>query len=249
MSQLQIFDQYKASVTQFVEPVKGMTVTCKTTNAVALGTLKTIKEMQKQIEAKRIEVVDPHNQTVKQVNAYVKEILLPLDQAESFVKKQMSAFAAEENRKLEAERRALEEERRAEQQRLERIRMEQEAEQRRKADEERKKIEAAAKTEDEARIAKQQLEHKLAMEKQQAEAKLMRDKMEAEKAARQLERDMEAQRNKNTREVTKFEVENAMLLTREYLQPNESAIREAIKSGIDSIPGVRIWREAIVVSR
>lgn len=43
--------------------------------------------------------------------------------------------------------------------------------------------------------------------------------------------------------VVKFEVSDATLLPREFLVPNESAIRAAVRTGRRDIPGVRTWEE------
>lgn len=44
------------------------------------------------------------------------------------------------------------------------------------------------------------------------------------------------------KKVRKFEISNPSLLPREFLKPDESAIRKAVKDGAD-IPGVRTWQE------
>lgn len=54
------------------------------------------------------------------------------------------------------------------------------------------------------------------------------------------------------REEWRFEIEDATSLPREYLQPNESAIRGVVQAlkGETKIPGVRVWKDTgVAVSR
>ena len=53
-------------------------------------------------------------------------------------------------------------------------------------------------------------------------------------------------RVKGTRTVWKMEVENADLLPREFMIPDESKIKEAVKNGTRSIAGVRIYEDIVV---
>ncbi len=45
-----------------------------------------------------------------------------------------------------------------------------------------------------------------------------------------------------TKTVTKFEIEDAGKLPREYLKPDDKEIRKAVKAG-KAIPGIRVWEE------
>lgn len=92
------FDELKAKVTVFVQPTLSLVVKDAASNAVASGTLKTIKAFANEINARRLSVTKPLNDKVKEFNDYAKQITQPLDEAEAFVKRQMAAYAEEEKK-------------------------------------------------------------------------------------------------------------------------------------------------------
>jgi hypothetical protein len=49
----------------------------------------------------------------------------------------------------------------------------------------------------------------------------------------------------SARTVTKHEVFDEAQLPREYLTKDPGAIKRAIDDGVESIPGVRIWKEKV----
>lgn len=108
-------DVLKGQVLVFVEPIRGISVTTASENAVAAGTLKTVKQMMKEIESRRVGATKPMNDRVSQINEYAKTIAAPLRDAETWIKASMQGFAiADESRRAEEQRRVLEERERAE---------------------------------------------------------------------------------------------------------------------------------------
>lgn len=61
------------------------------------------------------------------------------------------------------------------------------------------------------------------------------------------EKDLDDQKIKNVRRPWKFEVTDETAIPRVYLSIDEKKIRDAIKFGIHTIPGVRIYQEAEVM--
>lgn len=117
-TEIQQFDELAGKIKVFVGPVKDLVITDAASNAVAAGTLKTIKDMSKQIEQRRVSMVKPMNDQVSMVNARAKQINEPLDEAECLVKRLMATFADSERIKREAEQKRLDEEHRSEQERI-----------------------------------------------------------------------------------------------------------------------------------
>lgn len=101
------FDTLKAQVSLFVQPTTSLTVTDTASNAVALGTLKTIKSFANQIEARRVAAVKPLRDRVKEIDAYAKDIALPLDRAELEIKNKMLVFSTLERKQREEEQRKI----------------------------------------------------------------------------------------------------------------------------------------------
>lgn len=122
------FDQLRAQISSFVQPTEMIVVSDKATEISAGGALKTVKDFLKEIEARRVEAVQPLNDEVKYINAYAKEIAAPLIQAETHIKQKIGAWANAERVRMETERRELEEHHLAEQRRLDEARREREAE-------------------------------------------------------------------------------------------------------------------------
>lgn len=275
-TEIQQFDELAGKIKVFVGPVKELTVTDTASNAVASGTLRTIKDMAKQIEDRRVAMVKPLNDQVRMVNARASIITLPLDEAEKHVKSLMAKFADEQKRQREVEQKRIEEENRAKQEQLRK----EAADRQKKIDEdaavERKRFEAEQKKKEKEEAAKQKAEkpsffgnskatamaeakEKAAAERQEFDrkqeevkaseiARAERELLEQQKIAEQRRREIEASRPKNTREVTKFEVMDLSILPREYTLPDEKKISAAVALGKE-IPGVRVYKETVVVAR
>lgn len=70
-----------------------------------------------------------------------------------------------------------------------------------------------------------------------------------EELRRQQDYAAKAGKTKGLRMVWKFEIETAAEVPRQYLVPDESAIRKAVAAGQRVIPGVRVWEEPYVQIR
>lgn len=145
--ELDKFDELRGQIAAFVKPVQEMIVSDVASNAVATGSLKTVKQMLTEIESRRTEVTGPLRDKISQVNLYAKEIAGPLLQAETQIKQKIGTWANAERVRIETERRELEEQRLAEQRRLDEARREREAEIAAKAEAERKALEEKASAE------------------------------------------------------------------------------------------------------
>jgi len=250
------FDQLAAQVAQFVRPVSDLTVTDAATNAIASGSLKTIREMLNEIETRRTEITVPLNETLKSVNNYAKQVKQPLEDADAHIRAHMTAYA----NKLKEEAAALAreaEERRRDEERL--VRLEQERV-RSELEAKRKEQEAAAQKAKEAADlfggAQQEIERKEREAKHaaellrfEAEARFKREQLEREARQQEERRAAEASRPKNTREVWKFEVVDALAVPDRFKSVNEVAVGAAVRNGTRDIPGIRIFSETIVVAR
>jgi len=280
-NEIQQFDELAGKIQVYVAPIKSLVVVDAASNAVAAGTLRTIKSMSDQIEARRVGMVKPLNDQVKMVNSRAKTITAPLEEAERFVKSLMAKFADEEKRQREAEQKRIEEEHRKEQDRLrkeaadrqkkldddaakerkrladEQIKADKEAQAKLKASkpsmfgssssaekQAEKERQRKAKAEEDRKALELRQQEERATENARAE----RERLEQEKVAEQKRRSVEATRPKNTREVTKFAIDDLSLLPREYMIPDEKKISAAIIAGL-AIPGVRVYKETVVVAR
>lgn len=162
-NELELFDELHGKITLYLGPVKELTITDKASSLVASGTLKTIADFRKMIEAKRVQLVKPLNDKVDEINAYAKKIKGPIDEAEKFVKGVIADFANAEQKRIDEERRRIEEQNRIEQQRLD-------AERNKKEEELRKKQEQEAAALRESQEAKRLIEEEKAKNASEAMA-------------------------------------------------------------------------------
>ena len=157
-TQLVEFDELRAKIQVFVAPTSNIVVSDAASNAVAAGALRTLKDFEKQIEAKRVGAVKPLNDEVKKINDYAKQITQPLAAAEAAIKQKMGSYADAERKKAEEERRQIEAKRQEEE---------------RKAEAERQAREAAARdqreTEEKARLAAEKKEREALAKRQKEE--------------------------------------------------------------------------------
>lgn len=116
---LAVFAPLKSEITNFVGPSMTRVVSNFDTANEAVDALKTIKRLQKDIEAKRKSLTDPLEAEKKAIIAYARDIADPLDKAEIHVKRQLAAFEDEQakiraaaQKKIDDERRARDEEER-----------------------------------------------------------------------------------------------------------------------------------------
>ncbi len=114
---IEAFSALQADIAEFVAPVQGLVVTDMQSSQAGIETLREIKGYQKHIEEKRKALVGPLNDQVKAINDFAKVVSRPLDEAGTFVQRQLNAFASKQEeirmaaiRKVEAEKKkALEE--------------------------------------------------------------------------------------------------------------------------------------------
>jgi hypothetical protein len=207
------FDQLTADITKLVAPAKAIAIADAAGQAHAVGMGKSIKDILKRIDEKRKELVQPIKARASAIDAFAKQISAPLLEAEAHLKRQIGAFEDQERARRELE--------------LKRIREEQEAADRRKAELVAKATEGV--TDETAKL--------MTAVKVDAEFK------EVRKDLRQEEKAVETSAMKGAKLVWKFEVTNGTEVPREYMVIDEKKIREAVFAGAREIPGVRIYQE------
>lgn len=227
MKELEKFNPMRAEITSLVAPVLLVKVTDFRSSQAAIDSAKTIKEMTKRLDDLRREEVDPLNAKVKSVNEYVKQIKGPLDQAETHLRAELNAFAAQQ----------------------EKIRQEEI----RKADEEQKKKqqELLSKQEEERIAAAEGLSLFGSDESVTAAARIEIDQKHAVELAIQSTEaknkayDINQYQLKNTRKTTKVRVLDLAKVPKEFLiiELNEKATIAAYKGGVTEIPGLEFYQE------
>jgi hypothetical protein len=228
MKELQVFDELKAEITLFVEPVLKVQVTDKTTQDKALITAKKIKEFEKAVEERRTELVGPLNEQVKKINAFAKQIIAPLKNGELHLKDQLIAWEKkleveriEAQKRLDAEKRKREAELRAEEQRQA---------------EEQKALESVF-----GEIDQFEVEQKRAEE----DRKRFLAQDELDKKEKQIAND----RVKGTQKVWDFKIIDPLLVPREFLIVDEKMVRAAVKAGVRQIAGIEIFEDTRISIR
>jgi hypothetical protein len=215
-TEIQKFDPLVANVKAFVAPAKTMAVTDNVSANFAIETGKTIKEYQKKIEDLRKALVGPYNTKVKEINDYAKLIAKPLDEVETHLKKQLSAFADAQRKIREEEQRKLDAQREAAKKKME------------------EEIAAATSGVDDS-LEKLALAARTASEHKPILAEI-----------KSQEKEIEATAIKGVRVTWKSEITNEALVPREYLIVDQKKINAAIAAGARDIPGVRIFEETSI---
>lgn len=105
------FNELKSEITSVVAPVLKVSVTDATSSQGAITAALTIKEMAKRVDDLRRELVDPLNAQVKKINAYAKDISVPLDKAEAHLRSELNKFAQEQEKVRREAQRKLDEQR------------------------------------------------------------------------------------------------------------------------------------------
>lgn len=154
------FDALLADVQIFLAPIKDVKVVNAESSTTALTAAKRVKELKKILETKRDDMVRPLNDRVDAINAYCKKIRVPLDAAESALKRAVTTYDQEQEVIRQAELRRLEEERLAKERAIEEERRKKEEADRKAREKEEKRIAAELK-------AKAELERQ---EREEAEA-------------------------------------------------------------------------------
>ena len=220
---LTVFDKLKADVTIFVAPCSEIVVSSKETSASALDVAKQVKSFMKRIESTREELVAPHLEAQRRINAYAKQIAEPLLGAESHLKKQLIAWEKK-----------LEEVRREEAKKVEAARLEAEAAARAKFKAEQEEAATMAMFMDQKEVARNAIV---------SEAEMSRELVDVSKNAATDMKTIEATKVSGVTRRWTFAMDNAAEVPREFLKVDEQAIRQAIREGVREIPGVRIFQE------
>lgn len=226
---LEKFDKLNAELKIFVSPVFDLKVTDDETGRLALDAGSQIKGFQKRVEQLRKDLVGPLNDRVKEINAHAKRVMAPLEQAEAHIKKELMARERE----------------------LARIR----EDEFQKAEAERKRKEAEA-----AELAKQKAHEAEAMAmfgageeaeivKVEAEVAQERGLEEAAKDHKATVRSIDSMKISGARKTWTFKFVDATQLPREYLVPDPTLIRAAIRNGVRAIPGLEIFEETSIALR
>lgn len=230
MNSLSALDPLKVQAGVIAKPALELKVKDEASQLVATGMLKDIKGLLVQIDDQRTLIVKPHNDYVKRVNTYAKDISEQLVRAETSLKGELRARAAE------LERVRMEEQKRAEAERLQR-----EKEIREKAEAEK----AAAANDFDALLAPpEQVAEKEAVREVAVEREL---KAAAEQHAA-TSKTIASMKVAGTRKVWKFEITDVSQIPREYLVVDESAIRKAMMAGVRDIAGVRIFEDVVIAA-
>lgn len=228
-SELAKFDPYKAEVQQFVAPALQIKVTDKDSADGAMTKLRQVKDLSDRLEARRDEMVRPHNEVVKSINGYAKEIKAPLLEAQQHLKTCLADWERKlEKERLEALRKADEEKKRAEKEAADKL----------KAQQENASIEDAFKTEDE--LARDRIVQNVEHERTTKEIAI---------AHHQATTTAQSNKVSGARKVWKFEVTDANKVPAEFMIPDEKAIRLAVAGGARKIEGVRIYEDVNIAVR
>ena len=212
--------------------------------------LKRIKAAKQQIEAARVSITGPLNESLRAANAQAREATAPFDQAERAVKARMTEYSTEQERLRREKQRIADEEARAARERAERAAAEARAKAEQQARELRERAEAEAAAGREAKAAK------LAA---RADAKVERAEMNADvlqaAAAATVAPVVITEAPKvagvTMRQVWRFTIDDESKVPREFLKVDESKVRryvEAMKADA-RIAGVRIYTESQVAAR
>lgn len=152
-SSMEAFDQLSADITIACQPVMDVKIDSTESQNKAAETASGMRALEKKVEAKRKELVAPHNKRVREINDYAKKIAKPIEDATAHLKNELKRWEQHLEKLRLAEQKKLEAERR------ERERIEAE---------ERKKAEAEIRARQEAE--RHELERRQAEEKAKAEA-------------------------------------------------------------------------------
>jgi hypothetical protein len=226
---LEIFDTLKAEITTLAGPLMSCLVTSQSESEQAMLTVKQLKKLENAVEKRRKELVDPLNTQVKQINAYVKAMMQPLDSADSHVRQQLIGW----EKKLDQERRAAQ------------ARLDAE----KKARDESERIERLKREADENLAASMFGGESDPWEDEQRKAEEDRKKFVAQQERDAEQRRIAETRVKGTQKVWTFNLIDAAQVPREFLVVDERKIREAVKAGARDIPGVSIFEDTKISVR
>jgi len=241
-------EPYLKQIDAMAAQAQAVVITDETSQTTAVEMAGQVKRLGKAIEAARKEFVGPPNDYVKQVNGLAGSVTTRLDSIERGLKAKMGEYAfrvEQERRKAEAAARqaAIEAQRKID----EEARLAREAAEK-EAAEARARAEEAAKAgdADAARLAEIA---KAEEAKAQVVAEMPTVQVEAPVIPKASGPVRTAAGTASNKKVWKFEITDAQAVPREYLVVDEKAIREAVKAGVRTIPGVNIFETTDIAIR
>jgi NADH dehydrogenase/NADH:ubiquinone oxidoreductase subunit G len=247
----QVQEGLKSSVAGLVTAAEDAEITDATTAAVGADLAKAIRSLLKRVDDERRGFVGPLNDVVKRINAQFSVFSDALKDGQQMIDRKLLEYKRAEEERLrkerEAERARMEAARKAEE---ERLRKEREAE--------RARMEAARKAEEERlrkeREEAEQAANEMAAEgafeeaeelRQQAAAMVVQPEMfeppPAPAVAKPTRGDFGGVAS--TKKVWAFEVVGFEQVPNAFKLLDEKAVREAIRTGVREIPGLRIFQE------
>lgn len=237
-TELKQFDELQSELTKLVSPTRELKVVDVASSASAIEAAKAVKSLQKRIEEKRKELVAPLNDRVKEINDRAKDVLVPLIDAEKYLKAQLVTYE-EEQEKLRCD----------EMLKAEAERKQKEAELLAKQEAERAALVALVTDEVDASdvFGSDQespvIDHAAELEKKQ---QIERAHIVMESRSRVY--DIKKDSVKNVRKQWKCEAEDIGLVPKEFLiiTLNNAAVIAAARGGVTSIPGVKLWQETSI---
>lgn len=213
--------------------------------------LKQCQTAEKDLEEKRVSIVKDPNDFIKMVNGLFKETVNPLAEAKQTIKAKIVDYNLElEKRKREAEEKRLAEER-ARLAKLEEERKAREAEERAKREAEEKKLaeERAQLSAEQAKLEEEKIkierEKRLMEEEKNREVEEARLAEEARKKEEQ-EANLMSQNVKGIVRTMKWEIVNESAIPRAFCSPDSKKINSAVKAGVRTIEGLRIYEDMSV---
>lgn len=241
-------EPYLEQIDDMAAQAQAVNITDEASQTKAVEMAGQVKQLSKKIETARVNFVTPPNDYVKQVNGLGKGILAKLEAIEKGLKRKMADYAQfveQERRKAEvaAQQAAIEAQRKID----EENRLAREAADKEAADAKARADEAAkAGSADAASLAEIA---KAEEAKAQAVASMPTVQVEMPIIPYSSGPVRTAAGTASTKQVWKFDVADAQAVPREYLMVDEKKIREAVKAGVRSIPGVNVYETSEVAIR
>lgn len=244
------FSELQRAIADHVAPIKSLQVTSLETSKIATDAYRVLSGYKKDVEAKRVERVSPHNNHVKQINDFAKQVLTPVIEAMDFIKEKQVAY----ERVLEKEREILraaerdERRKREEELQIELNRQRDVAESAAKAIKDEAEVAAMfdeASKEDAGDKAKDAIQ---AILTQQA-IESTRLQFEAQQKNWDNSKEIKDVKVQGVRRSWKAEVIDESLIPHMYLSVDQVKINVAVRAGARDIPGVRIYEDMTITGR
>lgn len=225
-----------------LEKITALIITKPEDIEVGSQILKQCQTTEKDLELKRTQITKPVNDFLKEVNQLFKETAVPLMEAKTMVKEKMVIFNAQLERKRLEEQQKREQEERDRIRKIENERIEREQAEIKKREEEEKKLKVMSPEQKKAEEIRLENERQQRLQQEDTkrileEKRLAEDKIKADIEAARLEK---IKVSGVTKRFT-FEIINEAEVSREFCSPDSKKINEAIKKGVRTIPGLRIF--------